>query len=167
MKKHLLLIIPLLIVISCEDKEEDKVFDSPFVGIWDQTFSGEYENADCTGDIDSISWVIMQAFGIESSLNIKENGSYVATIIVFGMTETMSGTWDETDDGLLCFDGENCGSVSVAADNQSFTTSNEMEPFCEDSYTGEETSQTDSTLCVDAGNQWYEASCGISEYTKQ
>jgi hypothetical protein len=41
------------------------------------------------------------------------------------------------------------------------------EAVCEDPDTYEETSHTDSTSCQDAGNDWIEASCYYSEYTKQ
>ena len=63
MKKALLLLIPLMIFISCEDKKEDKdVSASAYVGVWDLTFAGEYEFADCTGDLDSLNWALAQAF---------------------------------------------------------------------------------------------------------
>ncbi len=52
MKKALLLLIPLMIFISCEDEKEDKDV-SAFVGTWEVTFAGEYENSDCTGSLNS------------------------------------------------------------------------------------------------------------------
>ena len=58
MKKALLLLFPLMIFISCGDKEDEEEV-STFVGTWNLTFMGEYENADCTGDLDSSNWVLV------------------------------------------------------------------------------------------------------------
>ena len=57
MKKALLLLFPLVIFISCGDNEDEEVLS--FVGTWNLTFMGEYENADCTGDLDSSNWVLV------------------------------------------------------------------------------------------------------------
>ena len=63
MKKLLILLVPLLIFISCEDEKEDEDV-STFVGTWDLTFAGDYENSDCTGSLDSTDWAFAQ-FGID------------------------------------------------------------------------------------------------------
>ena len=59
MKKALLLLFPLVIFISCGDNDNEDEEVSSFVGTWNLTFMGEYENADCTGDLDSSNWVLV------------------------------------------------------------------------------------------------------------
>ena len=166
MKKALLLLFPLMIFISCGDKEDEKV--STFVGTWNLTFTGEYENADCTGDIDSSGWALVQAFGFEVSITFDEDGTFEVSFSVMGDTETETGTWSESSDGSLITEG---GSISdgegvLSADGNSFSITSMEDAHCEDS-NFEETSHTDSTSCQDAGNDWYEANCTLFVFTKQ
>ncbi len=165
MKKALLLLIPLMIFISCEDEKEDEDV-SAFVGTWDLTFAGEYENADCTGDLDSTLWALLQAFGMTATMTLNDDGTAEMTTSIFGETETETGTWSENSDGTsLTINGES-QNVSMASDGNSFSATAMDDAYCEDSY-DEETSHTDSTSCADAGNYWIEASCLYMEYTKQ
>ena len=163
MKKTLLL-ITLFLFVSCEDKENEEV--STFIGTWNVTFSGEYENADCTGDLDSSGWALAQAFGLEASITLDEDGTFELSFSVLGNTETETGTWDENDEGSLSVDGEDF-SITMASDGNSFSMTDQEDAYCEDPYTYEETSHTDSTSCQDAGNDWYEASCLYTDFTKQ
>ena len=165
MKKVLLLLIPLLIFISCEDEKEEKEV-SAFVGTWDVTFIGEYENSDCTGSLDSTDWAFAKAFGFSQTLTVNEDGTYEIIFSVLGYSETETGTWDENDEGSLSVDGEDF-SITMASDGNSFSMTDQEDAYCEDPYTYEETSHTDSTSCQDAGNDWYEASCLYTDFTKQ
>ena len=165
MKKALLLLIPLMIFISCEDEKEDEDV-SAFVGTWDLTFASEYENADCTGDLDSTLWAFAQVFGMSVTMILDDDGTVEMTVSVMGETETETGTWSENSDGTsLTINGES-QNVSMASDGNSFSATAMDDAYCEDSY-DEETSHTDSTSCADAGNYWIEASCLYMEYTKQ
>ena len=168
MKKTLLLIIPLLFLfVSCEDKENEEV--STFIGTWNLTFTGEYENADCTGDLDSSNWVLAQAFGVvimEASMTFDEDGTVEMSFSALGNTETETGTWSENDDGSLSIDGKD-GYATLAADGNSFSVTAPSDAYCED-YDGEDLSEyADQGSCEDAGNEWNEATCMYSEYTKQ
>ena len=165
MKKLLILLVPLMIFISCEDEKEDEDV-STFVGTWDLTFAGDYENSDCTGSLDSTDWAFAQAFGLSQTLSIDNDGTYEMTMSMLGYSESESGTWSENDDGTLSIDGEDL-IATMASDGNLFSVTAMSEAYCEDSYTYEETSHTDSTSCQDAGNDWIEASCYYSEYTKQ
>ena len=165
MKKALLLLIPLMIFISCEDEKEDEDV-SAFVGTWDLTFAGEYENADCTGDLDSTLWAFAQVFGMSVTMILDDDGTVEMTFSVMGETETETGTWSENSDGTsLTINGES-QNVSMASDGNSFSVTAMDDAYCEDS-DGEETSYTDSTSCQAAGNYWIEASCSYMEYTKE
>ena len=165
MKKALLLLIPLMIFISCEDEKEDEDV-SAFVGTWDLTFAGEYENADCTGDLDSTLWAFAQVFGMTATMTLNDDGTAEMTVSVMGETETETGTWSENSDGTsLTINGES-QNVSMASDGNSFSVTAMDDAYCEDS-DGEETSYTDSTSCQAAGNYWIEASCSYMEYTKE
>ena len=165
MKKALLLLIPLMIFISCEDEKEDGDV-SAFVGTWDLTFASEYENADCTGDLDSTLWAFAQAFGMSVTMILDDDGTVEMTVSVMGETETETGTWSENSDGTsLTINGES-QNVSMASDGNSFSVTAMDDAYCEDS-DGEETSYTDSTSCQAAGNYWIEASCSYMEYTKE
>ncbi len=165
MKKALLLLIPLMIFISCEDEKEDEDV-SAFVGTWDLTFASEYENADCTGDLDSTLWAFAQVFGMSVTMILDDDGTVEMTFSVMGETETETGTWSENSDGTsLTINGES-QNVSMASDGNSFSVTAMDDAYCEDS-DGEETSYTDSTSCQAAGNYWIEASCSYMEYTKE
>ena len=166
MKKALLLLFPLMIFISCGDKEDEEV--STFVGTWNLTFMGEYENADCTGDLDSSNWALVHAFGFESSMTFDKDGTFEVSISVLGNTQTETGTWSESSDGSLITEG---GSISdgegvLSADGNSFSITIMEDAHCEDS-NFEETSHTDLTSCQDAGNDWNEANCTLFVFTKQ
>ena len=163
MKKTLLL-ITLFLFVSCEDKENEEV--STFIGTWNVTFSGEYENADCTGDLDSSNWVLAQAFGMEASITFDEDGTVEMSFSALGNTETETGTWSENDDGSLSIDGKD-GYATLAADGNSFSVTAPSDAYCEDADGEELPEYTDQSSCENAGNDWYEASCTLSEYTKQ
>ena len=131
MKKALLLLFPLMIFISCGDKEDEKV--STFVGTWNLTFTGEYENADCTGDIDSSGWALVQAFGVEASITFDEDGTFEVSFSVLGDTETETGTWSESSDGSLIMDGaDEEASVSLSVDGNTFSVTAPSDDYCED-----------------------------------
>ena len=154
-----------MIFISCEDEKEDEDV-SAFVGTWDLTFASEYENADCTGDLDSTLWAFAQVFGMSVTMILDDDGTVEMTFSVMGETETETGTWSENSDGTsLTINGES-QNVSMASDGNSFSVTAMDDAYCEDS-DGEETSYTDSTSCQAAGNYWIEASCSYMEYTKE
>ena len=164
MKKALLLLFPLMIFISCGDKEDKEI--SSFVGTWDLTFMGEYENADCTGGLDSTNWDFVQAFGMSVTMTLNDDGTAEMTTTVMGETETGNTTWSESSDGTsLTINGES-QNVSMASDRNSFSVTAINPAYCVYPFTDEETSHTDSTSCADAGNAWIEASCSYMEYTK-
>ena len=166
MKKALLLLFPLMIFISCGDKEDEEI--PSFVGTWNLTFMGEYENADCTGDLDSSNWALVHAFGFESSMTFDEDGTFEVSISVLGNTQTETGTWSESSDGSLIIDGADEGaSVSLSVDGNTFSVTAPSDAYCADMDGEELPEYTDQSSCEDAGNEWYEASCTLSEYTKQ
>lgn len=165
MKKLLILLVPLMIFISCEDEKEDEDV-STFVGTWDLTFAGDYENSDCTGSLDSTDWAFSQVFGLSQTLTIDIDGTYEMTMSFIGYSLSESGTWSENADGTLSIDDGDLIATMASAGNL-FSVTAMSEAYCEDPYTYEETSHTDSTSCQDAGNDWLEASCLYSEYKKQ
>ena len=168
MKKALLLFFPLMIFISCGDKEDEEI--STFVGTWNLTFMGEYENANCTGDLDSSGWVLAQAFGIEASITFDEDGTAEITMTVFGITETETGTWSESSDGSLIIDGaDEEASVSLSVDGNTFSVTAPSDAYCEGENGEELLEYTDQSSCENASpdNTWYDEECLLSEYTKQ
>ena len=167
MKKALLLFFPLMIFISCGDKEDEEV--STFVGTWNLTFTGEYENADCTGDIDSSGWALAQAFGFEVSITFDEDGTVEVSFSAMGNTETETGTWSESSNGSLIMDdiADEGESISLSVDGNTFSVTAPSDAYCEDEDGEELPEYTDQSSCQNAGNDWYEASCTLSVYTKQ
>ena len=165
MKKALLLLFPLMIFISCGDNEDEEV--SSFVGTWNLTFMGEYENADCTGDLDSSSWALVQAFGMEASITFNEDGTAEISFSALGNTETETGTWSESSDGSLIIDGGDDDEGVLSVDGNTISVTATSDAYCEDADGEELPEYTDQSSCEVAGNDWYEASCTLSEYTKQ
>ena len=164
MKKTLLIVLPLLFIMSCE---EDKDV-SAFVGTWDLTFLGEYENSNCTGSLDSLIWAFARAFEFEVSISKDEDETFEMSTSSINSDTTETGTWSESSDGSLITEG---GSISdgegvLSADGNSFSITIMEDAHCEDS-NFEETSHTDLTSCQDAGNDWNEANCTLFVFTKQ
>jgi len=154
-----------MIFISCGDNEDEEV--PSFVGTWNLTFIGEYGNADCTGDLDSSGWVLAQAFGMEASMILGEDGTAEVSLSVFGNTETETGTWSESSDGSLILDGGDDEEGVLSVDGNTISVKSPSDAYCEDA-DGEELPQyADQSSCENAGNDWYEASCTLTEYTKQ
>ena len=165
MKKALLLLFPLMIFISCGDNEDEEV--SSFVGTWNLTFMGEYENADCTGDLDSSSWALVQAFGMEASITFNEDGTAEISFSALGNTETETGTWSESSDGSLIIDGGDDDEGVLSIDGNTISVTSTSDAYSEDADGEDLPEYTDQSSCEVAGNDWYEASCNLSEYTKQ
>ena len=165
MKKALLLLFPLMIFISCGDNEDEEV--SSLVGTWNLTFIGEYENADCTGDLDSSGWVLAQAFGMEASITLDDDGTAEVLISVLGNTETETGTWSESSDGSLILDGGDDEEGVLSVDGNTISVKSPSDAYCEGADGEELPEYTDQSSCENAGNDWYEASCTLAEYTKQ
>ena len=165
MKKALLLFFPLMIFISCGDNEDEEV--SSFVGTWNLTFMGEYENADCTGDLDSSSWALVQAFGMEASITFNEDGTAEISFSALGNTETETGTWSESSDGSLIIDGGDDDEGVLSVDGNTISVTVPSDAYCEDADGEELPEYTDQSSCEDEWYEWYEASCTLSEYTKQ
>jgi hypothetical protein len=137
------------------------------VGTWNVTFIGEYENADCTGDLDSSNWVLAQAFGFESSITFDEDGTFEVSISVLGNIQTETGTWSESSDGSLIIDGGDGNEGVLSADGNTISVTAPSDAYCENANGYEIPEYTDQSSCENAGNDWYEASCTLSEYTKQ
>ena len=101
------------------------------------------------------------------TMAFNDDGTLDMTISVFGETQTESFTWSESSDGTsFSIDGVS-GNISMASDGNSFSVTDMFDAYCQDPYTYEETSHTDSTSCYDADNDWVEATCSFMEYTKQ
>ena len=81
---------------------------------------------------------------------------------MLGETDVLSASWAEGKN-QFCAEGE-CIDFTVSGDV--LTYNGQSEAYCEDS-DGNETSQTSESACTSAGNDWYEASCSVTEFTKQ
>ena len=128
---------------------------------------GEYENADCTGDLDSSNWVLVQAFGFEASMTFDEDGTFEVSLSALGNTETETGTLSESSDGSLIIDGGYDDEGVFSIDGNTISVIATSDAYCEDEDGEELPEYTDQSSCENAGNDWYEASCTLSEYTKQ
>ena len=164
MKKTLCLIVPLIFFIGCETEENEPEVD-PFVGTWGLTFMGEYDNADCTGGLDSLGWAFMSAFGVTMTLTLEENGTASLAAGLAGDTETSTGTYEN---GQLCILDE-CFPLNWMTEGTSFYFNLEdEEEYCADFDEEEQYDEyTDASSCEGAGYYWYGASCAKYEFEKQ
>jgi len=86
---------------------------------------------------------------------------------ILGDTETETGTWSESSNGSLIIDGEEDDEGVLSVDGNTISVTAPSDAYC-GNYDGDELPEyTDQSSCEDAGNDWYEASCTLSEYTKQ
>ena len=152
-------------MISCEEeKDNESSSNSNLIGKWNMSNMGEYENANCSGKIDYSGFALMQAFGVTQVMEFKSNGTMTLSMSVSGenVVLSVSATWTEGKN-QFCAEGE-CIDFTVNGDI--LTYNGKSDAYCEDS-DGNETDQTSESACMSAGNDWYEASCTLTEYTKQ
>ena len=137
MKKTLLIVLPLLFIMSCE---EDKDV-SAFVGTWAVTNMSVYDNENCTGDptTEIVVANLPDSVIFEISMSIEEDGTSEMTILQDDGTHyTGTGTWSESSDGtLLVTIIYGAGSGDEATDNWSFELS-EDETTMIDQVSGED-----------------------------
>jgi len=165
MKKYLLILLPLMFFIGCaDDDDDDSSSSASFDGTWQLTFAGEYENANCSGSIDSTGWAFMTAFGMVQTVEIT-GSSYTMSVTMLGETEQMTGTFSEQD-GKPCIDGD-CLTVTWVTSGQVWSTNQMDDAYCEDDNGDEYPEYTTETSCDDAGYDWSDASCSILVWTKQ
>ena len=125
MKKTLLIVLPLLFIMSCE---EDKDV-SAFVGTWAVTNMSVYDNENCTGDptTEIVVANLPDSVIFEISMSIEEDGTSEMTILQDDGTHyTGTGTWSESSDGILLVTIiYGAGSGDEATDNWSFELSDD------------------------------------------
>ena len=100
-------------------------------------------------------------------MTFNDDGTLDMSMSIMGYTETESATWSESSDGASFSIAGESQNISMASDGNSFSVTDISDAYCQDPYTYEETSHTDSTSCYDADNDWVEATCSFMEYTKQ
>tara|TARA_Y100000817_G_scaffold199267_1_gene155956 strand:+ start:842 stop:1123 length:282 start_codon:yes stop_codon:yes gene_type:complete len=62
--KKIILILSLAMMFSCEDENDNDSgsgSNATLLGKWNMTSIGDYENANCTGNVDNSGWAFMQA----------------------------------------------------------------------------------------------------------
>ena len=161
--KKIILLLSLLIIFSCEDKDKNEAEESNLlVGTWEMTNVGEYANADCSGAIDDSEWASMASFmGARLEFTSGGNGTY--TVAAMGATQETPMTWDESK-SQICFMGVECSTYEL--NDNKLIVNDQQEAYCEDN-NGEDTSDADQSSCEAAGNSWFEKSCQRLEFTKK
>ena len=169
MKKYLIILLPLLFFIGCEEDNSDDDSSSGnssvlFDGTWKMTFSGDYENADCSGSVDSIAWgFISEVWTQELTVN---GDTYTMLETITGEVDTTySGTFTE-ENGNPCLDGE-CLVVTWIVDGQKLSIDEISDAKCNDEEDVILPEYTDQTSCEDAGQIWDEPICTLSTWEKQ
>ena len=123
--KKILLMLPLLFWLGCEEEEEVL----PFVGTWAVTNLSVYDNENCTGDPTEEVVVanLPDSVIFEIFMSIEEDGTSEMTILQDDGTHyTGTGTWSESSDGtLLVTIIYGAGSGDEATDNWSFELSDD------------------------------------------
>ena len=160
-------ILSLTVVFSVGSAFADEVDDHAklFAEALEPFMMGEYENADCSGSVDSLGWAFITAFGMVQTLEI-DGDSYTISTTMMGNTEQTTGTFTE-EDGSLCLDGL-CLPIAWETDGQVWLSNMTSDAYCEDANTMDELSQyTDQSSCEDSGNDWYDESCTKTVWTNQ
>jgi len=165
MKKYILILLPLMFFIGCADDDDDSSSTPSWDGTWLLTFAGEYENANCSGTVDSLAWTFMTAFGVVQTVEVTGD-SYTMSVTMAGETEQTTGTFSEAEDGSLCLDGD-CLPVTWEESNNVWSTNMMDDASCEDDYGEEYPDYTDEASCDGAGHDWSDESCMKMVWTKQ
>ena len=167
MKKCFIIFLPLMFFIGCADDsdDEDSSSSSSYDGTWQVTFMGDYENADCSGSVDTTDWAFALAFGLVQTLEI-DGDSYTSSVTMMGETQQTTGVFSEVD-GNPCLDGE-CISINWETDGQVWSSDMTTDAYCEDWDGVELPEYTEQASCEeDSGNYWWDAYCTKSQWTKQ
>ena len=106
MKKFLML-ISLVLVFSCEDKDDAVEEDNQMIGLWKMSDAGEYENANCSGAVDNMGFAFMQAFGFTPTIELKSEGRGSYNVSGMGDDVEVPVTWSSTDNEI-CIGGIEC-----------------------------------------------------------
>tara|TARA_B100000405_G_scaffold292970_1_gene244838 strand:- start:27 stop:515 length:489 start_codon:yes stop_codon:yes gene_type:complete len=162
MKKYILL-LSLFVSFSCEDNDENESEGGQIVGLWKATDAGEYENANCTGDIDNMGFAFLQAFGITITMEFKSGGTGTYKMGGMGEDIEMPITWNESK-SEFCLMGIEC--VEYKLNDNKFSFDQKADAYCED-LDGNEVNYDESTCEEDPSRTWNEASCSFNEFTKQ
>ena len=83
MKKYILA-LSLIVSFSCEDKDEKEAEGGQLVGLWKMTDAGEYENEDCSGEVDNTGFALLEAFGISTTMEFKSGGTGTYKMVGMG-----------------------------------------------------------------------------------
>jgi len=165
MKKYLLIFLPLMFFIGCADDSDDEdSSSSSYDGTWQVTFMGDYENADCSGSVDTTGWDFALAFGLVQTLEI-DGDSYTMSVTMMGETQQTTGDFSEVG-GDPCLDGD-CISINWETDGQVWSSDMPSDAYCEDYDEVELPEYTEQASCEDSGNYWYDAYCTMTQWTKQ
>ena len=166
MKKYLLIFLPLMFFIGCADDSDDdeSSSSSSYDGTWQVTFIGDYENADCSGSVDSTGWAFASLFGLVQTLEINGD-SFTMSMTMMGETEQTTGTFTEENDNP-CIDGD-CIEINWVTDGQVWSSDITTDAYCED-FDGVELSEySEQSSCEESGNYWSDEICTVTVWTKQ
>ena len=102
MKKYILA-LSVIVSFSCEDKDEKEAEGGQLVGLWKMTDAGEYENEDCSGEVDNTGFALLEAFGISTTMEFKSGGTGTYKMVGMGENMEMPITWNEKQVRILSF----------------------------------------------------------------
>ena len=163
MKKYILA-LSLIFSFSCEDKDEKEAEGGQLVGLWKMTDAGEYENEDCSGEVDNMGFALLEAFGISTTMEFNSGGTGTYKMVGMGENMEMPITWNESK-SEFCLLGIECVEYRLQGSKLSFDTPEDG--YCEDD-DGNELSDYDKSNCEDSPSRtWYDATCSFNEFTKQ
>ena len=128
MKKYILA-LSVIVSFSCEDKDEKEAEGGQLVGLWKMTDAGEYENEDCSGEVDNTGFALLEAFGISTTMEFKSGGTGIYKMVGMGENMEMPITWNESK-SEFCLLGIECVEYRLQGSKLSFDTPEEG--YCED-----------------------------------
>ena len=161
--KKLILLLPLLLFLGCEDEATTPDIDTILTGTWNVTGLGSYPDANCTGTPDNTSWALAQAFGISMTFIFHADGTVDMTTTVFGDSDTQTLDWT-ADNTELCIDSE-CVTYTLSNDNKALSFHGVVEAYCIDA--NDDEVALGETACGEAGYDWNDAVCYLYSMAKQ
>ncbi len=158
MKKLLLLILPLLFIMSCEDDENGEDATLSIEGTWTITSVTSYENSNCSGQGETEDITGTATFtGTDATVTINQSYSFSTFCEesdgeMIGDTCSMEGGYFEftlDDFAAICEyygegsldDDNNC--IMTWLDEYDYTFDLESGEYCETYYAGTDSSETD------------------------
>ena len=118
MKKLLLIVLPLLLIVGCEDEKAETEQVDPLVGVWDMTSASILVQSNPSTTIT----ITKDADNFETMI-LGEDGTYSYSGKMNGEADSGSGSWSSTANKLTIIEDGETTIIDFSISGSTLTTS--------------------------------------------